>query len=165
MRVEVVADHVPTCRRRRRGEQIVQERHEIRLGAGIADGAADFTRGNIERGDQGFGAVPDILELPPFDVPWLYRQVRGGAFQRLDAGHLVDRNSLHALPGGGGRGRLIHRADVGALAVEVRIRLRGQPVTVAVRLEVGLFFKKRPTEPCEMLVTMPRATDCRASSL
>ena len=106
-------------RRRRRGEQCLQERHEIRLGAGIADGAADLAGGDIERGDQGFGAMPDVLELPPFDVPGLHRQARGGAFQRLDTGHLVDRNGLNALFGGGG-GRLIHRADIGALACRSR---------------------------------------------
>jgi hypothetical protein len=37
-----------------RSEQIVQERHEIRLGAAISDGAADLAGGGIERGDQGF---------------------------------------------------------------------------------------------------------------
>src|ERR1700720_3422240 len=31
-----------------------------------------------------------------------------------------------------------------------------QPVTKAMRFEVGLFFKKRPTERCEMLGTRPR---------
>jgi hypothetical protein len=108
--------------------------------------------------------MPDILELPPFNVSRLHRQVRRGPFQRLDAGHLVDRDGLHALLGGGG-GCLIHRADVGALGVEVGVRLAGQPVTVEMRLEIGHFFKSRPTEPCEMLLTMPRATDCRASSL
>jgi hypothetical protein len=33
------------------------------------------------------------------------------------------------------------------------------------RLEDGTFFKKRPTEPCEMLSTMPRLMASRASSL
>jgi hypothetical protein len=108
--------------------------------------------------------VPDILELAPFDVSRLHWQARSGTFQRLDTGHLVNRNGLHALLGGGRR-LLIHCADIGTLGVERGIRLGGQPVTVAMRLEIGLFFKKRPTEPCEMLSTMPRATDCRASSL
>ena len=106
--------------------------------------------------------MPDVLELPPFDVPRLHRQVRGGTLQCLDTGHLVDRNGLLALFGSRG---LIHGADVGALGVEVGIGLGGQPVTAQMRLESGLFFKKRPTEPCEMLSTMPRATDCRANSL
>lgn len=108
--------------------------------------------------------MPEVLELASLDVPGLHRQARGGTFQRLDAGHLVDRNGLHTLLCGGG-GRLIHRADIGALRVEVGIRLSCQPVTIEMRLEIGLFFKNRPTEPCEILLTMPRATDCQASSL
>jgi hypothetical protein len=108
--------------------------------------------------------MADIFELPPFDVAGLHRQAWRGALQRLNTGHLVDRNGLHALFGDTGSG-LIHRADVSTLRVEVGIRLGCQPVTVAMWLEIGLFFKNRPTEPCEMLVTMPRATDCRASSL
>ena len=129
---------------------MLQERHEICLGAAISDGAADLASGNVECGDQGFGAMADILALPPFDVSRLHRQARRGAFQSLDTGHFVDRDSLHTLLGGGG-GRLIHCADIGALRVEVGIRLGRQSVTVAVRLEIGLFSKKRPTEPCEML--------------
>ena len=77
---------------------------EIGLGAGITDSAADFACGNIERGDKGFGSVPDILELAPLDMSRLHRQARGGTFQRLDAGHFVARNSLHVLLGGGGGG-------------------------------------------------------------
>jgi len=160
----VIADHLPPRRRRRRAEQTVQERHEVSLGAAVPDGATDLACGDIERGDQRFRAVPDILELPPLDLSRLHRQARSRTFQRLDTGHLVNRNGLHALLGGG-RGRLIHRADIGALGVEFGIRLGGQPVTVEMWLEIGLFFKKRPTQPCEILLTMPRATDCRASSL
>src|ERR1700722_9806555 len=38
-------------------------------------------RGDIKRGDQGFFAMPDILELPPFDVSRLHRQARRSMFQ------------------------------------------------------------------------------------
>ena len=82
----------------------------------------------------------------------------------MDAGHLVHRNGLHTFFGGDWGG-LIYRADIGALRLEVWIGFGCQPVTVAMWLEIGLLIKKRPTEPCEMLSTMPRATDCRASSL
>ena len=51
---------------------------------------------------------------------------------------------------------LVDRADVCALVVEGGIGLRGQPVADAMRLEVGLFFKKRPTERCEMFGMSPR---------
>jgi hypothetical protein len=117
------------------GEQIVQERHKICLGPSISDGAADFARGDIKRGDQGFCAMPDILELPPFDVSRLHRQARRSMFQRLNTGHFVDRDGLHARLGNGGC-RLIQPADIGALGVEVGIRLGRQPVAVAMRLEI-----------------------------
>jgi hypothetical protein len=108
--------------------------------------------------------MPDVLELSPFDMPGLHRQARRRTLQRLNTGHLIDRNGLHTLFRGAG-GDLIHRTDIGALGVKVGIRLGRQPIAATVRLEIGFFFKNRPTEPCEMLFTMPRATDWRASSL
>jgi len=101
--------------------------------------------------------MPDILELAPLDMPRLHRQGRGGTLQRLNAGHLVDRHGVHVLLGGR-RCRLVDGADIGALGVEFRVRLGRQPIAVAMRLEVRSFFKKRPTEPCEILLTMPRLT-------
>src|SRR6202140_2455065 len=51
---------------------------------------------------------------------------------------------------------LVNRTDIRALAIKGGIRLPGQPVTDAMGLEVCLFFKKRPTERCEMFGTRPR---------
>ena len=101
--------------------------------------------------------MPDILELTPLDMSRLHRQGRSGALQRLNAGHFVDRHGVHVLLGGR-RCRLVDGADIGALGVEFRVRLGRQPIAVAMRLEVRCFFKKRPTEPCEILLTMPRRT-------
>jgi len=56
----------------------------------------------------------------------------------------------------GASGGFVDRADVCALGIEGGIRLRGQPVADAMRLEVRFFFKKRPTERCEMLGMRPR---------
>jgi len=53
--------------------------------------------------------MADILEFPSLDVSGLHRQAGCCAFQRLDAGHLVDRDGPHALFGSGWRG-LIDRA-------------------------------------------------------
>jgi hypothetical protein len=90
--VEIVADHLPS-RRRGRGEHSLQERHEIHLGASIADGAADFARGDIERRDQGFGAMADILELPPFDL----RASSAGSARRVPApGYRSSRRSIRS---------------------------------------------------------------------
>jgi hypothetical protein len=56
---------------------------------------------------------------------------------------------------GTGRG-LVNLADVGAFGIKGRIWLWRQPITETMGLEVRLFFKKRPTERCEMLGTRPR---------
>ncbi len=50
------------------------------------------------------------IRTPAVRHAGLHRQAWGGAFQRLDTGHLVDRNGLPALFGGCGGG-LIDRAD------------------------------------------------------
>jgi hypothetical protein len=42
---------------------------------------------------------------------------------------------------------LVNLADVSAFGVKGRIGFRRQPITKAMRFEVGLFFKKRPTDP------------------
>ena len=81
----------------RLGEQLLHECDEILFGAGIADRAMDCAGGDIERGDQGFRAVPDILELAPLDVSRLHWQAFGGPFQGLDTGHLIDRDGLATL--------------------------------------------------------------------
>ena len=51
---------------------------------------------------------------------------------------------------------LVNRTDIRALAIKGGIRLRSQPVTDAMGLEVCLFFKKRPTERCEIFGTRRR---------
>ena len=86
---------------RLRGEQIVQERHEIGLSAAIADGANDLAGSDVERRDQAF--VPCRIYSNSRRSTWPASSAGlGGAFQRLDTGHLVNRNSLAALFGGGG---------------------------------------------------------------
>src|SRR5215471_6415440 len=145
VRVEIVADDVPGRRRCGAGEQVVQECDVVCLGAAVADHTAHRAGGDIEGRDQRLRAMPDILELAPFNMSRLHRQARRGALQGLDAGHLVDRDGPHALLCSG-RSRLIDRADVGALGVEVGVRLRRQPVTAEMRLEIRTFLKSaRPS--------------------
>src|SRR5215211_6549279 len=52
--------------------------------------------------------------------------------------------------------RFVDLTDVRAFEVEGGIGLRRQPVPDAMRLEVSLFFKKRPTERCEICGIRPR---------
>ncbi len=94
-------------------------------------------RTNRIRSRAGTAYVEYFLAAVAFTLAavWLFN---GGAFQGLDAGHLVNRNGLAALFGHGGC-RLIDLADVSAFPVEVGIRLWGQPVTAEMRLD-GSFF-------------------------
>ena len=152
--VEIVADDVPPGVAGGAAQQIVEKSRKILLCAGIADHAFDLAGGNIEGGDQGLSAVAAVLELTPLDLARHHRQPRCDALQGLDAGHLVDGDRAMGVIGGGRS--LVNCADIRALGVEGGIGLRGQPVTDAMRFEVGLFFKKRPTERCEMLGISPR---------
>jgi hypothetical protein len=79
--IEVVAHHSPWRGRRRRCEQILHECDEILFRAGIADRATHLAGRDIERRDQGLGAMPDVFELTSFDMPWLHWQTFGDAFQ------------------------------------------------------------------------------------
>ena len=134
--------------------RLPKNRAKVLLAAGIADHARDLTGGDVEGGDQRLGAVTAVFELVPFDLVGHHRQARRNALQGLDASLLVDGDRAVGLIGP--VCSLVDRADVGALGIEGGIGLRGQPVPEAMRFEVGLFFKKRPTERCEMLGTRPR---------
>src|SRR5579863_340608 len=152
--VEIVADNIPAGIGGNAAQQAAEKPCEVILRPGIADHAFDCAGGDVEGGDQGLSAMTAVLELTPFDLARHHRQPGGDALQGLNAGHLVDGD--RATGAIGGSRSLVNRADVGALGVEGGIGLRGQPVTDAMRFEVGLFFKKRPTERCEMLGTRPR---------
>src|SRR6266481_2178597 len=152
--VEVVADDIPPCVGGGAAQQGVEKTRKILFGPGVADHPGDFADRDIESGDQGLRAVAAIFELAPLDLARTHRQSRRGALQGLNAGHLVDRDRTMALIGAGCVP--VNLADVGAFGVKGRIGFWGQPVTKAMRFEVGLFFKKRPTERCEMFGTRPR---------
>src|SRR5271170_7893303 len=154
MDVEIVADDIPPCVGGGAAQQGVEKTCKVLLGPGVADHPGDFAGRDIETGDQGLRAVAAILELAPLDLAGLHRQSRRGALQGLNASHLVDRDRAMAVVGTGCG--LVNLADVSALGVKGRIGFRRQPITKAMRFEVGLFFKNRPTERCEMLGTRPR---------
>src|SRR4030088_2987553 len=152
--VEVVADDVPARVGGGAVKQVAEKSREVLLAAGISDHALDLAGGDVEGGDQRLSAVTAIFELVPFDLARHHGLVRRNAFQGLDTGLLVDRDDAMGLVGS--RRSLVDRTDIGALGIEGGIGLRGQPVPKAMRFEVGLFFKKRPTERCEMFGTRPR---------
>src|ERR1700732_2027113 len=152
--VEVVADDIPSCVGGGAAQQAVEKTCKILLVPRVADHPGDFADRDIESRDQGLRAVAAILELAPLDLARLHWQSRRGALQGLNAGHFVDRERAMALLGAGCG--LVNLTDVGAFGVKGRIGFWRQPVTKAMRFEVGLFFKKRPTERCEMFETRPR---------
>src|SRR5215204_1046971 len=162
MDVEIVADDVPPGAGGCGAQQAAEKSRETLLSPPIADDPFHLAGGDVEGGDQGLSAVTAIFELTPLDFARRHRQSRCDALQRLNAGHLVDRNRTMGLIGFGRS--LVHFADVGALGVECRIGLRGQPVPNPMRLKVGFFFKNRPTERCEICGMMPRRINSSAIS-
>src|SRR5260370_5336087 len=152
--VEIVADTVQLCGGTGAVEQVTEKPREILFRPGIACDAFDPASGDVERGDQGLSAVALIFEVASLDLARRQRQPRRDALQRLNAGHFVDGDRAMSVIGAGCG--LVNRTDIRALAIKGGIRFRGQPVTDAMGLEVCLFFKKRPTERCEMFGTRPR---------
>jgi hypothetical protein len=63
------------------------------------------------------------------------------ALQRLNAGHLVDRDCAMALVGAGCG--LVNLTDIGAFGVKGRIWFWRQPVTKAVRYDAAWFRTSR----------------------
>src|ERR1700730_2931285 len=152
--IEIVADDIPPDVGGGAAQQAAEKARKILFGPGIADHAFDLAGGDIEGRNQGLSAVAAIFELTPLNLARRHRQSRRDALESLDAGHLIDGDRAMGVIGGGRS--FVNRADVCALGIEGGIGLWGQPVADAMRLEVGLFFKKRPTERCEMLGMRPR---------
>ena len=145
MRVQIVGDHAPLRGRRAGGEQSVQEVGVVLLGAGLADAGGHLAGRYVESRNHRLRAVADVFEFPPGDLARLDRQVRGGALQRLHAGHFVDRHRANVLLRRRGR-LMIEGANLGAFALELRVRLGREPAAHEMRFEVGLFLKSaRPS--------------------
>jgi hypothetical protein len=119
------------------------------------EGAIDSARGDIAAEDERAGAVTDVLEFAPRNLPRRQRQVGVLALQRLYAGEFVgahDPLPSHAQR----RGLAIERANVVHLGIEVLVVYRrGQPVADSVRLEIPLFSKRAAWRP-EIRSTIPR---------
>jgi len=135
--VEVVHDQVPGCGGGALRKQVRQPLREVLFGAGRPEMVGDLARDHVEGGDQGQGAVADVLELAPFDQTTTQRQGRRRALQGLHAGHLVDAAGLD--PSGGALGcQAVGFANVLTLLVELGVAWGVDPTAGAVRLEIGL---------------------------
>ena len=71
---------------------------------------------------------------------------RGGTWEDVGGLKVGGPSRRTAQLDGAGCG-LVDLTDIGAFGIKGRIWFWRQPVTKAVRFKVGLFFKKRPTEP------------------
>jgi hypothetical protein len=138
--VEIVADDLPRCRRWRQANRL--SRNDTKSASVRVSPMEPRTLPEATSNAAIRAFVPCRIysNPPPFDVSRLHRQARRSMFQRLNTGHFVDRDGLHARLGNGGC-RLIQPADIGALGVEVGIRLGRQPVAVAMRLEIRFFLR------------------------
>ena len=145
MRIQIVGDHAPPRLLAARREQSLEEIGEILLGARVADLCEHLSADHVESRDQGLRAVPFVFEFLPGDLARQHGQVRGDALLGLHAGHFVDRHRADILFGRRRR-VLVDRADVGALAFELRVGLGREPSANQMRFEVSTFLKSaRPS--------------------
>ena len=118
---------------------------------GPSAGGEDLPGGDVEGGDQAEGAVADVLVLAALGATGAQRFRRRGAFERLDAGHLVGAGDVAAE-------RLQHRRVGVGRAYRLHLRREGlrigllglgiEPVAAAMRLQIGLHLRNaRPSGP------------------
>ena len=108
-------------------------------------GAGDLAGGDLQRGEQGGGAVPDVVVGAPLRQPGLHRQHRRGPVQRLDLGLLVHAQHDRVLR----RGQ-VQPDDVGDLGDQLGVggeleRLR--PATAAPRTPARPVATVRVADP------------------
>ena len=102
----------------------------------------DSTPGDIAAEDERAGAVTDVLEFAPRNLPRRQRQVGVLALERLHAGEFVGAQDPLP-PRAQRRGLAIERANVFDPGIEVLVVYRwGQPVADSVWLEIPLFSKR-----------------------
>jgi hypothetical protein len=122
----------------------------------------DLSIGDMEVDDQRQRAMPDILEFPAQDPPWLHGQVRGLGFQGLYARHFI--RAHHSFSSFSSfLSRLIQVIDVCDFLLRLRIGFGVQPVAHHVRLERPP-FSSRAAWRAEIVSTMPRAINSSAIS-
>jgi hypothetical protein len=123
---------------------------EIGFGTRVSDTAHDLAGGHVEAGDQGLGAMTDILEFTALGVPRRHRPVGVGGFERLNPGFLIDAHGVNTL-GSLGQGlpaQVIDRPDAGVEFLGGAIALMAQPVTDVMGSKLGLPLKN--ARPCEL---------------
>ena len=82
--------------------------------------------------------MADVLEFLVFYASRTHRQRRGGAFQCLNARHLIDRDGLGTGLGPFGS-QPIGLADIVTFLLKALVVLWRQPTAYTMRLQAGIF--------------------------
>jgi len=137
MDIEIVHHQVTMGLGRARGKQCCEVAGKVLLSASRAEPVADRAGGHIEIGDEGGGAVADVLELSALGVGGTHRLCRRSTLERLHTGHFIDAVGLGP-DAGALRGKLVGPADIGVLGRKVGIAGGVDPAAGTVGLELDL---------------------------
>src|SRR5713101_9784480 len=97
MDIQIIQDHVPLRRRGIAGNQALEMRQGILLGAGWSPRWLDDAPGHdIKIDEPGQRAMPDVLEFASQHMTGLHRQVGMLALDGLDAGQFVHADAAFA---------------------------------------------------------------------
>lgn len=140
--IQIVANDTPAHGFGCHGKQGLEKGHELSLAAAIGDRADNLSCRDVECGNQGLRTMTDVFELASLDPARRHRQGRCDPLQRLDAAHLVDRDSPYRFLGGDGAA--INGAHIDAFGLEFGIRFGREPRPHEMRLEIGFFLKSAP---------------------
>lgn len=144
MGVEIIADIVPLADCGFSSSAALNMREKVLCGpGGLGCDGSYLARGDIEIEGEGQRTMTDVFELTPFDLARLQGQTGVFAFQGLHAGHFIQAFDALALFCQGWRA-VIQCIDVMDFVLKLGIMLGGEPVTVQVRFDLGLFLKVAP---------------------
>ncbi len=80
------------------GNRGLNMEQKVDFSAAIADaGSGNLSTDEIETGNQGLGAMPNVLKLPSLRIARSHGQVFDFALKSLNARHLVDTNAAFSL--------------------------------------------------------------------
>jgi hypothetical protein len=144
MGIEVVADIVPLADCGFSGRPALNMREEVLFStSGLSGDSGYLARGDIEIEGEGQRPMADVFELTPFDLARLQGQSRVFAFQGLHAGHFIQAFDALALFCQGWC-LVIQRIDVMNFILKLVVMFGGEPVTVQMRFDLGIFLKVAP---------------------
>src|SRR5919199_1542352 len=163
MDVQIVHHEVPACDRRVAHQHLLHMAREILLSSCWSSiWSNDLPAHDIAAENERAGAMPDVLELAPFDLARRQRQAGMLALQGLPTGQFISTHralsllcSLRCLAVGA--------ANRGDLFVQLLLLGGSQPIAAEMRLEIP-FLSRRAAWRGEIWATMPRLTTSSAIS-